>query len=1324
MIRLAAFLLLWPLPGLAQSWMEIERQFATIGISVGHVDGVADAQTQQAILDFQYNFGFAVTGQLTLLEAGFLAQAAQIAAMQTPFVVEEQRTQYSEVEYTFWNGSTHLLARQIYANGPHYLAERGKFQFNPDNMNLRSDFTAPVMKLGAERSAQFRQIATEVANARQDTLATAIIALLDWDNERERIDEGLAAIEVVLRAAEAAPQETGYLAILFQGVARRVGRDDICGDLKIAARAYPLIERIVALAAHSTLPPLSWAHMVHVAAKCAPADKRDAYFQLLLDLAQQVVPAVVLDARLYWARDALARGEADTARQQYVVVADGYLSGQAVKALDYVDVSNGMMHSGDIVAINDLGMTDLALKLGVQRIARIEAVAFESVPESFASSSNYAYFLVDSSSLFIETRQFDNLHRLGVFLSGSQFEPVRGNWTMMPESSAVWEGALIGLKSLREFEEHQRLFDLGAIVMPVLLSEGANTEALEVALMQAEAAVELGAYEDAEPAVVQAVSLAQITGTYARVEPRIAAVRRALSLWQLEDLPAGEKLVRQLDARYATFCGPEVAEQAGYYDFPMIDFEALGDDPEVATILAQAGMLDRILTCGITRAMTDIEARLICALAGFSGRKDVSEFLVNGAFPGVKEWERSSTKEVCAHGLADAGHFDWFRVERPQEQGMSGGQNIRFLSKSPAERQVAVETAPNLTFDTSLFWADIPIEQLEKPLLSPERRKLIEAVRLSFDGGYGRIGPQEDDYYAVSTRATAYRRMGFFRAAETLLYISARVDPFAFGTEPQATLDLELLSLEAVRNRLDYARLYRAEGDADRAFSAIGLLVERAVARLSSDANPLPGTVEQWAKRLEELFTVYLELQFEGLSREPNYPAIFAIQQYLHLANSTASSSVLQQRLNSANPSVAREYQDARRRLRDALDAPDETGSRVADLSLQLRAIEAQFVAADAALKAHQIGVTRDIVSVLGELRAAEAAMLVVTQLPNSVIVMYLDGAGAAVRRLAISRDAAAKMVDRFRENLLSGTDNTFDEASAVRIYDELIGWAHAGRAPPGSLRLVLDGPLTAFPFAALRRSDGWLGAEATLRTAPSVARAAAPLRSGSEFRGFVGLGDPNLTKGDSAPRKALLGNDVYFPELPETARELTFMALSFGGNPVEDVYIGTEASEARFQSLNASGRLEGISVLALATHGLLARNTGSLRSPGLLLSLPEELGMDGILAATEVYSYRIGADLVILSACNTGTADGGEGLSDLASAFLYAGAGSLILTHWEIDSGAGVEIMKRLALDQRENTASDFAESLRRAVNGLLEDADAKKFHHPKYWASHFLLG
>jgi CHAT domain-containing protein len=94
--------------------------------------------------------------------------------------------------------------------------------------------------------------------------------------------------------------------------------------------------------------------------------------------------------------------------------------------------------------------------------------------------------------------------------------------------------------------------------------------------------------------------------------------------------------------------------------------------------------------------------------------------------------------------------------------------------------------------------------------------------------------------------------------------------------------------------------------------------------------------------------------------------------------------------------------------------------------------------------------------------------------------------------------------------------------------------------------------------------------------------------------------------------------------------------------------------------------------VVAFATHGVLPYEISGLDQPGLIFTPPAKASPedDGVLTASEALQLSLSADWVILSACNTATADGSssaEGLSSLARAFIYAGASALLASHWRI---------------------------------------------------------
>ena len=148
---------------------------------------------------------------------------------------------------------------------------------------------------------------------------------------------------------------------------------------------------------------------------------------------------------------------------------------------------------------------------------------------------------------------------------------------------------------------------------------------------------------------------------------------------------------------------------------------------------------------------------------------------------------------------------------------------------------------------------------------------------------------------------------------------------------------------------------------------------------------------------------------------------------------------------------------------------------------------------------------------------------------------------------------------------------------------------------------------------------------------------------------------------------------------------------------------------------------------LAFATHGLMAGDFKGLAEPALVLTPPEkgsELD-DGLLTAGEISQLKLDADWVILSACNTAAPDGtpgAEGLSGLTKAFFYAGARSLLVSHWAVSSDAAVALTTRM-FDESAKGAPK-AEALRRSMLALMARTDKPYFAHPAFWAPFVLVG
>lgn len=130
---------------------------------------------------------------------------------------------------------------------------------------------------------------------------------------------------------------------------------------------------------------------------------------------------------------------------------------------------------------------------------------------------------------------------------------------------------------------------------------------------------------------------------------------------------------------------------------------------------------------------------------------------------------------------------------------------------------------------------------------------------------------------------------------------------------------------------------------------------------------------------------------------------------------------------------------------------------------------------------------------------------------------------------------------------------------------------------------------------------------------------------------------------------------------------------------------------------------LSQFSRLHFATHAIV--NTVVPQHSALMLGRGD--GEDGMLEASEIYALTLNAELVVLSACDTGVGQllGGEGTQSLGRAFLQAGAQRVISTLWPIEDRRSVEFMSRFydALDQGEAPAVALTKAKRVSLaNGV----------------------
>jgi CHAT domain-containing protein len=374
-----------------------------------------------------------------------------------------------------------------------------------------------------------------------------------------------------------------------------------------------------------------------------------------------------------------------------------------------------------------------------------------------------------------------------------------------------------------------------------------------------------------------------------------------------------------------------------------------------------------------------------------------------------------------------------------------------------------------------------------------------------------------------------------------------------------------------------------------------------------------------------------------------------------------------------------------------------------------------------------------------------DQALLAVMPAFDGVYLLAVSANGTRIERAKLDRAAMVALVNRLR---LSLTPAGFDQAAAQTLYDQIFTpgiLAALGKAP--MLRIVPTGAFASLPFAMLPQRPvakvdhrtPWLIHRFAIEVQPGFAiDADKRTRIAARDQRFLGIGAPQaFASAVSAPvsrgGNALLAANHYFrnggadaralselPPLPGSLNELQAVARRFGTDHAT-LLVGADASEGglRAQDLSAYG------VILFATHGLVSGEMEGVTEPALVLSPPAAANADedGLLTASEVASMRIGADWVILSACNTAAGNDAQAAaySGLAQAFRYAGAGSLLVSHWPVRDDASAFVT--LETVKGANRGLPRAVALQRAMLKLIRSKQDNAAQ-PYIWAPFILMG
>ncbi len=376
---------------------------------------------------------------------------------------------------------------------------------------------------------------------------------------------------------------------------------------------------------------------------------------------------------------------------------------------------------------------------------------------------------------------------------------------------------------------------------------------------------------------------------------------------------------------------------------------------------------------------------------------------------------------------------------------------------------------------------------------------------------------------------------------------------------------------------------------------------------------------------------------------------------------------------------------------------------------------------------------------------------MVQARLDGDTVVVLTQPGLEGILTVAITRDAIAwhfapKLRNEFMDAVTAIREGVEDSSRPFPVDQAHLLYAavFGGDIAPllegkTNLDVLSGGYLSVIPFSLLVEqapepgaalSDtAWLIRRLAISTPIDLAGIGETSANATRPVRFAGFGDPALAPAKPAEAELatlVRGSDVTLeelrelPSLPGAGEELAAMAQTLD-NPDNMLLTGMQATETAVRSAD----LTPFTVIAFATHGLVGGQLGGLDEPALVMTPPNSVmeDDDGLLTASEIARLRLNADWVILSACNTaaGAKAGTPTYSGLAQAFVFAGARSLLLSHWRVRDDAA----SRLSVGTVRGAAQglDKAEALREAQLDLMADPDVPDAAHPAVWAPFILI-
>jgi len=373
----------------------------------------------------------------------------------------------------------------------------------------------------------------------------------------------------------------------------------------------------------------------------------------------------------------------------------------------------------------------------------------------------------------------------------------------------------------------------------------------------------------------------------------------------------------------------------------------------------------------------------------------------------------------------------------------------------------------------------------------------------------------------------------------------------------------------------------------------------------------------------------------------------------------------------------------------------DEAELRVQDLSLnksELRSIvikNRESLTAQSPELASLVSVTASTAAEIQSNIPGDEVLIEYYYAEKDMFAFILSAQG--LRAIKLNNDRLADDIQQFRKLLNNSGSSGYRDLSRS-LYARLIHPLES-YVENRNLIIVPHGALHYLPFNALHNGKEYFIEQYSIRTLPSASVIKyLQAKKSSKLADILVFGNPDL--GDSR-------YDLVYAQNEAIAVART--------QPRSKVLLRAEATETAFKKYGRD-----FNFIHFATHGQF--NADEPLSSALLLARDPE--SDGRLTVDKLYSSKIDADLVTLSACETGLGKivNGDDIVGLTRGFLYAGSSSIVASLWKVDDLATADLMTRFYTNMK---TLDKREALRQAQLEM-----KKKYDHPFYWASFQLTG